>query len=484
MKAKNINAMQLLLLITFFSFLVININVTYFGDDYHFLDFQNYNLQAYFSKLVDHYFLDNGRLIVHFLDTIFLSLPIFLWQILNSLMLTGICYFITKIVQITFDKKENNFFVFSIVFILIASLDIEITRQSVYWITGSFNYVYPLFIFFIYWYNLLNIDNSKTSFVIAIITGFLASASVEQVGMMSLGLTFLLLFARNSNLKIFDLSKFFKNNYKLLVLVLINVLGLATVLLAPSQFIRLNSGEEINGLDLMIENSKFLINNYTSVKNILAYCILFNLTSIVYALNNMKNGKIGSIILCALNVLFTVICTFGIKYASYSIEKILLILLILITYAITLFVINKRVFNKLISPLTISVILFIGSQIMMIISPVLGYRNLLPGLIMFSFIVALIAGNLNVNSRILGNISAILIFTALIYNLNTTKGYHQTKIIDEQNIAIINEYNGEETISLEKFKDDKYGWSMPYLSPFHEVKFKEFYNISGDIIWE
>ena len=53
--------MNLLLLTVFISFLSININVAYFGDDYHFLDFQNYDLLAYFSKLADHYLLDNGR---------------------------------------------------------------------------------------------------------------------------------------------------------------------------------------------------------------------------------------------------------------------------------------------------------------------------------------------------------------------------------------------------------------------------------------
>ncbi len=82
------NLLYILLAVIFLSFFAINFNVVYFGDDYWFLRFKQYRLEEYFQKLLNFYFTTNGRFIVHLLVTFFLKLPIILWQILNSLMLT------------------------------------------------------------------------------------------------------------------------------------------------------------------------------------------------------------------------------------------------------------------------------------------------------------------------------------------------------------------------------------------------------------
>ena len=82
------NKIYILLAIIFVSFLGINMNVTYFGDDYHFLRWQKYDFAQYFNKLFEFYFKTNGRFIVHLLVTFFLKIPIIFWQIFNSLVLT------------------------------------------------------------------------------------------------------------------------------------------------------------------------------------------------------------------------------------------------------------------------------------------------------------------------------------------------------------------------------------------------------------
>ena len=120
------NLVYILVPIIFVSFLLINLNVVYFGDDYYYLTFADLNFSEYFSKLTEHYFKDNGRFIVHTLATIFLKLPMPFWQILNSLMLTGICYFAAKI--IAQKNKKIIPLLLSLIFFFIASLDISITR--------------------------------------------------------------------------------------------------------------------------------------------------------------------------------------------------------------------------------------------------------------------------------------------------------------------------------------------------------------------
>lgn len=117
-------------------------------------------------------------------------------------------YFGSKIIS----KELNIKFIksFTVFFFGILMLNIFVIRQSVYWTTGSFNYVYPLFLLFWYWHVLLK--NSKENFkgkklFFTSILAFFASATVEQGGMMAFGLTVL-----------FFLYKFFDNSKNKIIL--------------------------------------------------------------------------------------------------------------------------------------------------------------------------------------------------------------------------------------------------------------------------
>ena len=91
-------SIYILLIIIFISFLLINLNVVYFGDDYYYLIMSKENGRILLKLLFSHYLHANGRLIVHTLVCLFLKMPMIYWQILNSAMLTGICYFGTKVI--------------------------------------------------------------------------------------------------------------------------------------------------------------------------------------------------------------------------------------------------------------------------------------------------------------------------------------------------------------------------------------------------
>ena len=96
----------MILLVTLFIFtLAINSQIGLFGDDYYYATFIRENFLELHKQ---HYLEINGRAIVHFLDSIFLALPKFFWAILNSLMLTGITYFGSKIVSL-FSNSKNAF---------------------------------------------------------------------------------------------------------------------------------------------------------------------------------------------------------------------------------------------------------------------------------------------------------------------------------------------------------------------------------------
>ncbi len=459
-------AIKIILPIIFISFLLININVVYFGDDYHFLGFHTNDFSAYMQDLYTHYTLDNGRLIVHFLDSIFLKVPV-LWQILNSFMLTFICYIIG-----TLTSKNNVAFTTSITFVLISLLDILLLNQSVYWITGSFNYIYPMFCFLVYWFFLNRVEKKNSYFVIAIIFGILASASVEQAGMMAFGLTLLTLITKFDGFK-----NLFRNNKRVIILLFVTLIGLCTVVLSPSQFIRFNTATEIPFMQQVLQNSKLIITSFSVSKSILPFMLLFNLFTIFIAYKNKNKLVICSSVVNILLSLYCIIVLNGV----FSTFTIISIFIILFSYLISIIYLNKTIYNKLFSPLTIALILMVGSQFMMIVSPVVGYRNMIFGLIMFAYIICLIAPNI----KKYNNITVILLLVIGIgANIHTALGYHETKKIDDKNIEIINNYNGTDSeIILYKFTND-YCWSMPYISPFHEQKFKEHYNLNCEIIWQ
>ena len=452
-----------------------------------FYNIMNITYQHILKNYYGHYQTDNGRLIVHMLDTIFLRiLPIF-WQILNSLMLTGICYFSSKI--ICKNNEKNVPLISTTMFFLISLLDISITRQSIYWITGSFNYIYPLLMFFIYWYTLTKLDTSKKSFIFSIIFGILASASVEQAGMMTFGLTLLLLLSKFTTVK--DFKNFIKNNRKLLILLTITLIGTASVILAPSQFIRLNESNESNLITTIIQNTKFLVTNFTCIKNIFPFMLLYNLSAIVFILkqenksqnNILTNKKI--LLACILNILLISYSIFRIHTITSNIIKLILIFGIIFLSAIILIYLNIKIYKSLISILTISVILMLGSEVMMLISPIFGNRNLIFGLIMFAFIIGLIISNIEIKNKISFVIAISLIIIAMTFNFRTALGYHETKLINDKNLEIINNYDKSNSyITLYKFKNDNYAWSMPYISTFHESCYKKFYKLDLDIIWQ
>lgn len=483
------NWLFILISIIFLSFFLINMNVVYFGDDYYYLTFKDLNFFDYFSKLFGHYQNDNGRFIIHMLVTIFLKFPLPIWAALNSIFLTGICYFASKI--ISGKEQEKTPLLCSIIFCFLAILDISITRQSVFWLTGSFNYVYPLFLFFAYWF-CLNKIHDKKFLILSIFLGFLSASTMEQSAMMTFGLTILTFLSHFKGFKL--IKKFFKENIKLLILTLVTLVGLSTVIFAPSQFKRIElenakETEEISTLEKVVENTEMILIEYTLSKNILPYCILFNLLVIAFSLKKGTSKDIYIFpILALINIgstLFNV--HFFISPSIPGMIKYTLVALTLLTYCINFIYVNLKLYNSLINPLTISAILLIGSQLMMVVSPVLGPRNFIFGLVIFAFIISILANSFSYKNILLPTL--MFAFVAILVNFKTATGYYKTRLIEEKNQELLSSYNSdvlqneESKITLYKFLDDNYGWSMPYVSGYHEYWFKDLYEIKCKIDW-
>ena len=129
---------------------------------------------------------------------------------------------------------------------------------------------------------------------------------------------------------------------------------------------------------------------------------------------------------------------------------------------------------------------------MMFVSPVYGERNTIFIAFMLMLFTGFMFSKISFKSQtVLHGISisfyGILIIVSLINIYDIYKKYKISNNIQNQNTLAINEYklsNNTNTLYLKKLEDEKYGWSMPYNSPYHEQWFKIYYKIKdANIVW-
>lgn len=472
------------LLLTFLSFFAININVNYFGDDFSYLKWTKLSAVEYLERVGKHYIYTNGRTIVHVLDSLFLKLNPIFWAIFNSLMLVGICYFAAKIIV---RKNENKMpLAFSVMFFFVSILDILVTRQSVYWITGSFNYVYPICMFFIYWYYLIKIDESKKNFICAIIFGILGSASVEQMGMMTFGITVLTMLSKVKSIKEITkkngIKELFQKNKRIAWMLIITFAGLASVLLAPGQFVRINQESKYSRLYILL-STRWLMESFTTGDRALIYAIVINAIVALYGIHDDKDKSKKVFLSITLNLIATISINLS-GIFNLVVWKLIFMLVILLTYVYEIIYLNSKFENKLFSMFINAIILMVGSQFMMVVSNVIGERNLLPGYVMYAFVISYALANL-VLPKYLNEKTLVICLVAvgMLFNVRTACGYYVSKTIWDENMQIIEQHKDDKVITLRKFEDTNYSWSALYESEDHEKYFKSFYNIDAEFNW-
>ena len=80
-----------------------------------------------------------------------------------------------------------------------------------------------------------------------------------------------------------------------------------------------------------------------------------------------------------------------------------------------------------------------------------------------------------------------LLFCAWTALKDQHDGYQQNAAIDASNRAAVASYSGGgDTLTLRKFTDDLYGWVMPYHNDYYDAYYKEYYGLPREVelIWE
>ena len=516
----------------------VNLNIRLYGDDFFYIRFSKVDLSYYINRHTDHYIRGNGRAIVHIMATFFLALDLRVWQVFNSIMMGMLALFgIKAINSVPADFKSSNSVLVAVIFFAsIGYLDHEMTRQSVYWLVGSFNYLYPTVMLLSYWY-LLN----KEKGYLLIIMAFFAAATVEQVGMMTFGLTLMTVLER----------KFLEKRQPavhLIIALVVSFIGMSTVIFAPSVFLRASiENAPVSGfIPLLFYNIKIQGTTFLFSRVMMPYLIMSIISSIgvVYYYKDTLNRSImvhqlivifsTSASLCwlwqmtsrnAQTSYFNITWPYGLFYVFTGIG-----ISTLLFYAAILIYINKDI-NNYKMPL-LSLILGFGSQIMLLVSPVYGYRNLFVAIIMLVLYVALVLPSFHqlgipvivglficvlFNKPWLLPIQAIAFYLAFYKNHASMRafrlklanyigygtiiiisiivmqksiyGYHTNAKVYDQNLEVANIYiENQNEIALEQIKlpYELYAWVMPYQNEYYAPYYNLYLGINQDtkIDWQ
>ncbi len=474
---KNGRLMYVLFFVFFFCAFFIMRYVPVMGDDLYYSTFDSIFSEQFWKQHLEHYGLSNGRFIVHVLATFFLKLPPVVWQIANAALLMIIPYLATKLTG--GDRLGIQTFVGVVIGIgTVFALPTYISRESIYWRTGSMNYVYPFALLMLFWVVLKN-DKGKYKKVLLPCIAFFSAATTEQNSMMTLGITvlYILGFVRKNR-------KMPKYIFRTFICV---AAGFASVYLAPSNMVRyaLQSEHTIreNFLIALPQVFRdFVFGDYTVV-----FMMLTALTMGMFLYTNFR-GKTGAGLSAAGAVVSAALLWVHHSTKNYAVLIIASIILAAELICTVIAVFHRKVKN---GDVTLSAIaMCLGSQLMMCASPVWGGRTMLCGIFMLMiFNITLLS---LISTKKMGVfalcIVAALSVSAVINYGKTLDGYKANYAVNILNTTKIEEYKKTATGPLELYimPREDCTWSQPHVSIYHSNYYKIYHNLPAEteIIWK
>ena len=506
------------------------------GDDFAYGLMIKNGWSGFFRDMWNHHMNVNGRTIVHALVCFLLLFEMELFRITGPLLIVATITLMAKLSNIIGPKdKRNIFFACLTGVLLIAVMAIRITRQSLYWLDGSMNYIYPVCLLFLTYFLIRKGRITKKKYHFLPIIAFLAGQSVEQISAMTVGLLLLDLLFR----KYVEKEEITKIE---LWTFIAGAIGAAITILAPGNFNRIGIESKMPFLtQLKYVTADLLHINFVAHASSIYYALIAvcNITWLL-RYKNKKNLLIAAILTIGVTMQQLLIYKYPIMNQPTDpfmppLANTLLLIFAAINMAAFLYtatLILRREKEQL--PL-IFAILGIGAQVMFVVLPVIGARTLVPSILVYFVYIAytiqrakklpptLSAVALITMLYLQYNKTAILIAAVLLLLINigylltqktilqkkhpTTaavtllcvilcclslhgmlqniKGYKGNAPAHEFNIAateaFIQRNEGKvqksNKLVLQKVKDENYHWSSLYDSPYHRICFEQYKDI-------
>lgn len=443
-------------------------NVFLMGDDFMYATFAK---QGVWSSVKEYYFTGNGRWLLNVLDSLFLKMDRYAYIIIVPWLLLVLAILLSRIAtQICGGSRQNISYVVALM--LVSLIDISIARETVWWITGGVNYLIPALLFLGTVTFTLDLElNPKCTRLRKLLCGIIcaiSSTTMEQFALMTIG--WLVLFWG------FDFVKYKRIEKYQIVTLIIALCAISTIVFAPGNGIRINTAAK-SSQTLIIKILDLFYNNYYSSAISVFVLVLFCLEVAML----LKTNKA-----CSLIALVNALYFGGVVLKRWSGKMSLMVLSFICFVGITIKVL-MLFHNKIeVGWLYILGVLGIGSQIMLLVSTIWGFRTSFSVLLIY-LILILVMYNLLDIKRIQG---AIVLRQIMVCGVIT--GCLLPHVVGYRTNAPIHNYNIEQSLSKESeimiksFRIEEYGWTTPPLSEFHEKYFRLYYGISDEttIVYE
>jgi len=435
-----------LLAAAYIALLVLHRFIYLMGDDFFYAGFTK-SAETFVDMHISHYAQTNGRALIHIAVSLLLIFDVYLWRFINpAVILLTLCL----IDRAAFGEK-NRAGALPILIPLFFLFGAGVTRESVYWLDGSVNYLYPMALV-LFSYNLYKNPPDKPGLCYAVF--FISGATAEQSGLILLGLFFIGALPRPNKRKIISF-----------VAVL---LGYFTVVFSPGTLGRIKLQGTPGRSGEFLKSAMYAANLTFFNKTIFFIHIILLGSCFFYLYKKRRAFDKVLCALCFISAVFYIAARFVTVDAAAPYAAFIAVYVFILFYVhINMFLENKHDATEL-SFITAA----FGAQGILVFSGVFGERTLLPCILclMVPAVKALTRHKLRYI------LAPLLIFGAVVFS-HTASGYYNNAKIHRYNIEAAASGTGE--IVLKKC-DPEYCVSPLHESEYHLRWFRIHYNVPED----
>lgn len=414
------------------------------------------------------------------------------YMFVQTFVITGIIFFMYKIIKYYSKKQKYISIVPIILLILYTCIDLSYLRHGIYWASASVLYVWPLlpFMALLYYYVVLcdkqknNIKFNKViSSLIIIFLSFLTTFSQEQIGVGLIG--FVILYIIFHHFK--EIKKYLVIDLPLLITTVISYLFL---FMAPGNWVRMETNKEFAKLSFIgkinYNYSGILKNIFLDKMKIFMYILCLLLIYMIYKIfRNIKSkNKYFLIVPSIISIIQILLMRYNYIFFNDIVFNITSTLWLLSFFIISIMYFKN---NKVIE-FTSFEVAAIGTIFCLLLSPTIGGRTGIPYIFFIILIITKLLIDVLNDNKFFKIICSLLIIYLTIRGgknyINTYFGYSNNHAIMELNDQILSSYNNEDIIKLYKVKNSVYGSTQSYEEPSMDFWIKEYYNIPQKVKFE
>ena len=456
----------LLLLLSMALLAILNSKITLYSDDYWYGTFFDGGLSGFWKNMAQHYRETNGRFYVHLIIPFVLLFDTKLFLFVSPVLLALLYYFGAKMMD-SECSAEGLLVSAALGIFCTLACDVRYLRMTVLWISAYFNYVFPLCmtaIACVFQLKHLSGAQSGAAHVWGLIFAVLAGASTEQAGVMSLvviwGLALLYwIFAKVPLKRCWSYPVF-------------ALAGFLTILLAPGSWARVDRGVD-GGILSCLHPTVFISRFFDAMRYMVKYrstVLLAVAVDTLAALLCFTDRRLTRWLLTGLGM-----AAGQIAFFLLGLDRVAGVWMVLSQLALIVMFLLRREYW----PTAMMLLASIAGNMVLIITTLGSERTA------FEPIVALIIVAVGLGMRMLrklprvvsGAAVAVLVIACVCAYIPTLKGYTESKVIVDENLAAIEESRDTGVCELNIDIDDRYRFTMFFEGSYFLENFKQYYDI-------